>query len=56
MLVDIQPQIINRWSSKETEYVFPFIRPEMTVRRKKAFIKQFSDMDNGFYLPKEPLN
>jgi hypothetical protein len=34
-LLTIQPQIIKRWSSKETEYVFPFIGPEMTVRRKK---------------------
>jgi integrase len=48
MLGDIQLQIIKRWSSKETEYVFPFIRPEMSVKRKRAIVKQFTDVNNGW--------
>ncbi|AWV98501.1 tyrosine-type recombinase/integrase [Arcticibacterium luteifluviistationis] len=48
VLGDIQKEIIKRWSCKETEYVFPFIKPDMDAKAQRNTIKNFNGVCNNW--------
>lgn len=45
---NIQEEIIKKWSSVNTTYMFPFIDESMDSARKRAVIKQFTKVTNDW--------
>ncbi|SOE23182.1 Site-specific recombinase XerD [Spirosomataceae bacterium TFI 002] len=45
-LNEIQKKIIADWSTKESEFVFPFLQPQMSAIEQKATISQFIKVTN----------
>ena len=47
-LSDIQWNIIDKWSSPDSVYIFPFISNEMSIQDQRSNIKQFNKVTNDW--------